>query len=307
MSQSDLPADRLAAEAVVRHHSELAATLHRHVTQLVDAADAGIARQVWVHHGELVAWLHGELLPHAAAEEASLYPAAGDLPAGGPLVEGMLGEHRVITALVAELEGAGSPVRVVAAARALQALFGSHLAKENDLIVPLLVAADDRSLAELLDGLHDIIGAGAGTSGGGCGGGGCGGDAAAGPSVVDADAAAGSSDVDAGGGSSAGGCGGGGCGCGGDAAGAADAEAPVLGIDARIDVRDLPHGERHARNLSALDDLPDDAALILVAPHAPLPLLAEIDTRYAGRVAGEWLQDGPEVWQIRLHRYSAAV
>lgn len=268
MSQSDLPADRRAAEAVVRHHNKLAATLHGHVTRLVDAADAGILRQVWVHHGELVAWLHGELLPHASAEEASLYPAAGALPAGRLLVEGMLGEHRAIAALVTELEGTGSPVRAAAAARALQAVFTGHLAKENDLVVPLLVAADDRSLAELVDGLHDIIGAAAGAEAG----------------------------------SSSGGCGGGGCGCGGDAAGAADAEAPVLGIDARIDVRDLPHGERHARILSALDALPDDAALVLVAPHAPLPLLAEIATRYAGRVAGEWLQNGPEVWQIRLHR-----
>ncbi|MFY1659220.1 DUF2249 domain-containing protein [Micromonospora sp. WMMD1274] len=79
-------------------------------------------------------------------------------------------------------------------------------------------------------------------------------------------------------------------------------EAPTLAIDPRLDVRDLPHGERHARVLAALEALSADAAMVLVAPHAPLPLLAEVEHRYTGQVAGEWLQDGPEVWQIRRHR-----
>jgi uncharacterized protein (DUF2249 family) len=152
-------------------------------------------------------------------------------------------------------------------AHALQAVFASHLAKENDLVVPLLVTAEEVSLAGLLDGMHDIIGAETPSSGGGCGGGG-----------------------------------GGGCGCGGDAPDVADGEQAALTIDPRLDVREVPHGERHARVLAALDALPADAALVLIAPHAPLPLLAEIENRYAGQVAGQWLQDGPDVWQIRLHR-----
>ncbi|BCJ76912.1 hypothetical protein CS0771_64560 [Catellatospora sp. IY07-71] len=103
-----------------------------------------------------------------------------------------------------------------------------------------------------------------------------------------------------------GGCGGGGCGCGGDAPGSADASAPVLSLDPRIDVREVPHGQRHARVLAALDALPGAAGLVLVAPHAPLPLLAEIEQRYAGRFATQWLQEGPDVWQLRLSRTPAA-
>jgi uncharacterized protein (DUF2249 family)/iron-sulfur cluster repair protein YtfE (RIC family) len=265
MSQPDL-ADRRAAQAVVSHHSELAATLSGHVTRLVEAADADAPARVWELRGALTSWLHDELLPHAYAEEAALYPAAADLPAGKLLVDGMLGEHRVIAALVADLEAAASPVTAAATAHALRAVFASHLAKENDLVVPLLVAADGVSLAALLEGMHDIIGADTGPD--------------TGPA--------------------AGGCGG--CGCGGDAPAATDAAAPTLAIDSRLDVRDVPHGERHARVFAALDALPADAALVLVAPHAPLPLLAEIDRRYAGQVDGQWLQDGPDVWQIRLHR-----
>lgn len=268
MSHSASVADQRAAQAVVRHHSELAATLTGHVTRLIADADAGILRQVWAHRDEFTTWLHEELLPHAYAEETALYPAAADLPAGKLLVEGMLGEHRVIAALVTDLEAAASPVVAAATANALQAVFASHLAKENDLVVPLLVAADEVSLAGLLDGMHDIIGAETGSPAGA-------------------------------------GCGGGGCGCDGDNPGAAGGEVSTVGIDPRLDVRDVPHGERHARVLAALDALPTDAALVLVAPHAPLPLLAEIKDRYAGQVAGEWLQDGPEVWQIRLHRQPA--
>ncbi|NES15105.1 MULTISPECIES: DUF2249 domain-containing protein [Micromonospora] len=104
--------------------------------------------------------------------------------------------------------------------------------------------------------------------------------------------------------SSGGGCGGT-CGCGGDR-GAADAPAPTLTIDPRLDVRTLPHDRRHATVLAALDALPDGGALVLVAPHAPRPLLAEIESRYRGGMAAEWLQDGPDTWQIRLSRQPVA-
>jgi hypothetical protein len=60
--------------------------------------------------------------------------------------------------LVDELEGATGPVRVAAAARALAAVFDLHLAKENELVVPLLVAADDVALADLLAGMHALLG-----------------------------------------------------------------------------------------------------------------------------------------------------
>ncbi|MCI4066914.1 DUF2249 domain-containing protein [Micromonospora sp. R77] len=128
------------------------------------------------------------------------------------------------------------------------------------------MAADDVSLATLLDGMHDLLG---------------------------------SSET-------SGGCGGGGCGCGGDQ-GPADAPAAMLSIDPRLDVRLLPHGRRHARVLAALDALPAGRALVLVAPHAPRPLPAEVEARYRGGVTTEWLRDGPDVWQIRLSREPVTV
>lgn len=261
MSPSD--PDHRAAAAVVAHHTELATELDRHVAALREATAGGLPASVWRQRRQtLLTWLRTELVPHAVAEEAGLYPAAAAQPDGRLLVDGMLAEHQAITALVTELETAGTGADATAAARALAALFDVHLAKENNLILPLLLDTAQVSLADLLDGMHDLLGA-AETAGGGCGGSGCG--------------------------------------CGGDL-GAADAPATLLSVDTRIDVRSLPHDERHPRVLAAIDALPGDGALVLIAPHAPRPLLAEIDARYPGQVDTQWLQDGPDVWQIRLHR-----
>lgn len=267
MSQFDPAAEQAAARAVVNHHAQLATALAAHTARILQAADDGDGPRIRRHQTDLVSWLRDELLPHARAEEAAMYPVAARLPEGRLLVDGMLDEHRTITGLVAEIERATTPVTVAAAARALDAVFAGHLVKENELIVPLLVDAADVSLSALLDGMHDLIGA---SSPAAEGGGGCGGD----------------------------------CGCGGDAA-PTTAEPPVLSIDPRLDVRDVPHAQRHQRVLAALDALPPHGALVLIAPHAPRPLLAEIDNRYAGQVSTEWLQSGPDVWQIRLQRAPA--
>jgi uncharacterized protein (DUF2249 family) len=266
MSQTDV--DHEAADAVVAHHSELAAALTRRVALLRAAARAGSDAQWREHRQDLLTWLRTELLPHAAAEEQALYPPAMADHSGRLLVEGMLGEHRAITRLVAELETAGTAVDAAGAARALAALLETHIEKENSLIVPLLLGSDTVSLAGILGGMHER------------------------QSTVDSSSATAKPAHGA-------------CGCGGDRAEAAAAPAPVLTVDARLDVRTVPHAQRHARVLTAISELAADGALVLIAPHAPIPLLAEIDRRFPAQIDTEWLQEGPEVWQIRLHRQFA--
>lgn len=266
MSSKD--ADHAAADAVIAHHNELTANLTRQVALLRAAARAGTEPQWREHRQNLLTWLRTELLPHAAAEETALYPPAGRQERGRLLVEGMVAEHQAIARLVTELETAGTPVDAAGAARALASVFEIHLSKENTLVLPLLLSAEDVSLAEILDGMHDLLGAHA-----------------------EGDAA----DHNRGGA---------GCGCGGDHEdpAAAQAPAPVLSVDTRLDVRSVPHAQRHAQVLAAIGELPADGALVLIAPHAPLPLLAEIDRRFPGQVDSQWLQEGPETWQIRLQR-----
>lgn len=309
---ADDSADRRAAGAVVAHHAQLSAALGALAERVVEAAERADVRDVFRARAELVSWLHAELLPHATAEEAVLYPAAAELTPGALLVDGMVDEHRTIVALVDELASSATPVRAAAAARALTALFGTHLTKENELILPLLLSSGAAGLAELLEGMHDLLGGGE-AAGCGCGHDGPGEDGhghdghghdghghkAAAAGQVGAGAAEP-------GGERGGGCGGA-CGCGGDAPGGAAAEAPVLSIDPRLDVREIPHDRRHATVLAALDSVPAGGALVLVAPHAPRPLLAEIEARHPGRFELDWLQEGPTVWQLRLQRAAALV
>jgi uncharacterized protein (DUF2249 family)/iron-sulfur cluster repair protein YtfE (RIC family) len=280
MSQTDAhtPAhsadDDAAAQAVLAHHAQLSAGLDQRVEALLhvadtDLVDAGIPRR------DLVAYLRRDIVPHALAEEQVLYPPAAAVPEGRLLVAGMVAEHHDLLALVDELAEATSLIRAAAAARALSALFAAHLHKENDLVLPLLLGTEGVALHEVLAGMHELLGA----------------DHA---DHADADGAPAPSE--------GGGCGCGGCGCGnaGDDGGAT--VAPVLSVDSRLDVRDVPHERRHELVLSAVQELPPGQALVLVASHAPRPVLAEIDARFGTRVQAQWLQSGPQVWQVRLER-----
>src|SRR5690606_1463819 len=92
--------------------------------------------------------------------------------------------------------------------------------------------------------------------------------------------------------SAGGGCGGT-CGCG----GSDDVEVPEL------DVREVPHALRHATGFGALGAVPAGRAMVLVAPHDPLPLLRQIEDRHPGVFTVEYRQRGPEAWRLLLtHR-----
>jgi uncharacterized protein (DUF2249 family) len=103
-----------------------------------------------------------------------------------------------------------------------------------------------------------------------------------------------------------GGCGGDKCGWDGER-GPSSATAPALTVDTRLDVREVPHSQRHALVLSTVAALPVGEAGVLVASHAPRPVLAEVDEGFGERVQMHWLQSGPEVWQVRLERIAASV
>lgn len=153
--------DAQAAAAVERHHAELAGALAARVEALLAAARSGDTVAGSAAKAELVAWCGRELVPHALAEETALYPAARVEPTARPLVDGMLGEHRVLSDLVRRIADAEHLVSAVAAAGALRVMFDSHQAKENELLMPLLVAAPNVSVAALLAGMREAMAAAA--------------------------------------------------------------------------------------------------------------------------------------------------
>ena len=69
-----------------------------------------------------------------------------------------------------------------------------------------------------------------------------------------------------------------------------------------LDARTIPHAIRHAAVLGAVASLAQGAAMVLVAPHDPKPLLAQIADREAGAVTVRYLDEGPDAWRLRLTR-----
>ncbi|HPE11669.1 MAG: DUF2249 domain-containing protein [Actinobacteria bacterium] len=72
--------------------------------------------------------------------------------------------------------------------------------------------------------------------------------------------------------------------------------------DPVLDARSIPHAIRHAAIFGALDSLTPGAAIELIAPHEPLPLLAQIDNRYQQGFDISYLERGPEQWRLRMAR-----
>lgn len=72
-----------------------------------------------------------------------------------------------------------------------------------------------------------------------------------------------------------------------------------------LDARTVPHAIRHATIFGALDAVRPGNGLVLVAPHDPLPLLAQLEQREPDTFTFDYLERGPEAWRIAIVRRSA--
>lgn len=161
----DAASETQALQAVERHHAHMLKQLNGLVALLMEAVEAGDTEAERTAHATLLDWCDNELIPHALAEEGPLYSGPRDTPEGRLLVEGMLAEHRVIVDLVEELR-TSSGLAAAVAGSAIQRLFALHLDKENRLLMPFIVQSPDMSLAESVQGLHELTGEAAGQHGG---------------------------------------------------------------------------------------------------------------------------------------------
>ena len=69
-----------------------------------------------------------------------------------------------------------------------------------------------------------------------------------------------------------------------------------------LDVREIPHAIRHATVFGALRGLQAGSGMVLVAHHNPLPLLRQIEQLFDGAIEVAYLEEGPEVWKLRMLR-----
>lgn len=146
-----------ALAAVERHHADMLKRLDSLATALTHAVRAGDTVAEHDAHEVLVEWCETELVPHALAEEGSLYGGARNLPEGTLLVDGMLAEHQAIAGLVEELRGSAG-VDAAVAAGSLRNIFALHLEKENRFLLPLIAASPGLSLARTVEGLQELVG-----------------------------------------------------------------------------------------------------------------------------------------------------
>lgn len=283
--------------AIRSHHQALGRAVDEGAVAVLDSVDRLAPGS---HRADLVRLCEQVVLPHAVAEEHTLYLAGSDLPELALLVRAMLDEHVALRAVVDALAQARTPGAIAGAAASLRMLFAVHLTKENELLLPALLEAGV-DIATLLDGMHEILGPADGHGhghGGGCGcgsgGGGCG---------------CGDDHGHGGGGC---GCGddhghGGGCACAGEVSPAGFEIGGEVPDGAELDVRALPHAARHTRIFSVFGSLSPGGSFVLVNDHDPRGLRYQFDAEYTGRFSWDYVQAGPDVWKVRIGRTAATV
>lgn len=148
MNQTQNPAD-----AIVAHHAEMICELQSRVDRLVAAVDRGEPSQPSAE--AVLDYLIGTIFPHAAAEEAVIYAAAE--ASEHRLVGSLVLEHQALRRLGEDLHEASTGARRAAAAGAIAQLFAVHAAKENEFVLPAIIAQPRTDLGELLHTMHEHI------------------------------------------------------------------------------------------------------------------------------------------------------
>lgn len=136
-----------AQQTMLAHHRALGEAVSSRVAQVKEAASED---RVGPATAELVAFLAEEVLPHATAEERTIYQAARALPGLAETVAGMIDEHRQLVTSVERLARAADGTGAAAEAEAIGSLFTSHVAKENEFLLRPLAADPSVDLAAIL-------------------------------------------------------------------------------------------------------------------------------------------------------------
>ena len=311
-----------ALEAMFSHHRALDEQLKARVAALTRAVAASSAHDQAA--ADLVAYLASEVLPHAEAEEHTIYEAAARGELAGTVSE-MIAEHRGLSTAIERLASAPDGQAAARAAEGIAALFSSHVAKENDILLPALASRDDVDLAALLAQMHRSMeearkATPAGDS------------TASDPQatvlslLLDATAhlaRAGEADRA--------------CRLAASAWAALHDTRPDLAVkvttalhrltrlgslvltpakhdggsreqpaDPDLDVRALAPAQRHETIFAAYHALTPGAGFVLVNDHDPRPLRYQFEAEHSGEFTWEYLETGPKVWRVRIGRDPAA-
>ena len=138
---------------IVHHHAVLRRGLERRAGTLCAAVENGVPYEQPL--AALREYLEGEVLPHAEAEERTLYRAAVTQARGSELVRMLTAEHRTLAYLAGLLQPSAAASTAATIAEWIATLFAGHVAKENDLLLPAL-ASSGADLAALVTDMHGV-------------------------------------------------------------------------------------------------------------------------------------------------------
>lgn len=71
-------------------------------------------------------------------------------------------------------------------------------------------------------------------------------------------------------------------------------------VKTTIDVPPIVPRERHPLIFGSFDKLQPGEALLLVNDHDPKPLFYQFQAEASGEFTWDYLENGPEVWQVRI-------
>ena len=135
---------------IIHRHAVLRRGLERRAGTLCEAVESGVPfeRQMKV----LREYIVGEILPHAEAEERTLYQAAATKAAcDSELVGALTAEHHALAYLAGRLQAGADGREAATAAEWIATLFAGHVAKVNDLLLPALIGSGADLAALLAD------------------------------------------------------------------------------------------------------------------------------------------------------------
>src|SRR5664279_364410 len=313
-----------AFEAMLQHHGALEEHVNVRVATLVGAVERGIAYEPAV--AALVAYLAEEVLPHAVAEEHTIYRVAGARADLADTVNEMISEHRVLTSAVESLANAATAPAALEQAREIGTFFTAHVNKENELLLPVLLEDDDVDLAQLLVQMHRLTEAAQ--------------EAQVAPfiedtSSPDSEAVVLSLLLEAANELARAGHGDRACRLVASAWVALRTPRPALAVrttaslhrlvrlvssepvafrspeegngataDRELDVRHLAPAQRHETIFAEYHALDPGTGYVLVNDHDPKPLRYQFEAEHAGEFTWDAVESGPEVWRVRVGRPS---
>ncbi|WP_050348224.1 hemerythrin domain-containing protein [Arsenicicoccus sp. oral taxon 190] len=130
--------DTTTAPGLREDNHALLATVESTVGALIGAIGQADAQAFGQAHADLATWCQFELIPSAVAKEQVLYPLAAGVAESSLLVQALVADHRVVAALVDAVNAAQDAAQLAGDAQALRVLLRAHLAKEDQLLLPVL-------------------------------------------------------------------------------------------------------------------------------------------------------------------------